>query len=71
METLNLSNHNRITLTLTNQGWNATYSGPKGLKIADLFGTSTIPTAFTAQASAETVRREIERLNAGYIVEVQ
>jgi hypothetical protein len=51
-----------ITLYRTPDGWMARHSDPT---VKELFGTDTLPTAFTAAASAETVIAEISRLNQG------
>lgn len=49
-----------ITLYRTPDGWMARHSDPT---IRELFGTDTLPTAFTAAASTETVLIEITRRN--------
>lgn len=58
----------RIKLHRTPQGWLATWLGPESARIVDLFGTDTIPTAFTARATPEHVKARIEALNPGYVV---
>ena len=50
----------KITLFRTDQGWMAQDDDPE---VRRLFGTDTIPTAFTATAEPEFVAREIARLN--------
>ena len=47
--------------------WTATLDG---ISANMLFGTSTLPTAFTLQMEAQEVRRRIEELNPGCIVAV-
>lgn len=59
---------NIITLSISRGSWVATYSGPHAEPIKRLFGSATIPTAFTSQASIETVSREIKRLNPGTVI---
>ena len=54
-----------ILLSLTGNGWVATHSDPA---IADLFGTDTIATAFTAGANADDVLTTIARLNPESLV---
>jgi len=49
-------------------GWVATFSDPT---VKQLFGTDTLPTAFTAQASVDVVRTEIQRRNPGADVQVR
>jgi hypothetical protein len=61
---------NRIELSRTEQGWVAEYYGDGAEVIQQLLGTTILPTAYTAQAEAATVRRTIERLNPGYTVTV-
>jgi len=53
----------QITLTRTSQCWLARFEGPQAVRIQELFGTTVLPTAFTAHAEPGTVQREIERLN--------
>jgi hypothetical protein len=43
--------------------WVAVHKGPHAEEIVRLFGTDTLPTAFTAAARAETVHRVIADLN--------
>ena len=56
-----------IKLYKTEQGWMAQFSDPA---IRGLFGTDTIPTAYTAQANAEKVRAAIQERNPIETVEV-
>lgn len=58
----------KITLRKTNTGWMATFHGDA--EMLELFGTDTIPTAFTAQAPAGMVLKEIAALNPGYEIEI-
>jgi hypothetical protein len=54
-----------ITLTLDPAGrsWLATTTGPAAAQLIDLFGTATLPCAFTVDATADEVLREIRKLN--------
>lgn len=61
---------NRITLFRTSQAWMADYAGPHAVNIERLFGTTLLPTAFTAKALPETVKRTIQSLNPAVIVEL-
>ena len=56
----------KIQLINSKQGWLARFINDQ--KVTDLFGTDTLPTAFTEEASPMEVKREIERLNSGYEV---
>ena len=60
--------HQRITLTRASDGWTATFHDDA--HVYDLFGTYTIPTAFTALAEADVVQAFIQRLNPLATVEV-
>jgi hypothetical protein len=51
----------RIELFMTAQGWMARHIGDS--RISQCFGTNVLPTAFTAEAEAHVVLREITRLN--------
>ena len=55
---------NWIILTPGSDSWIATYTGEHSVQIVALFGKASIPTAFTSRAHAQTVRAEIQRLNA-------
>jgi len=46
---------------IANQGWFARFVGDEN--IIELFGTDTLPTAFTSNACFETVSKEIQSLN--------
>lgn len=59
---------NAIQIHLGPQGWNATYTGPHAKRIADLFDTCTLPTAFTAAAPLATVIAEVQARNPGVVV---
>lgn len=52
-----------ITLTLVGSQWLAVYSEPMAAKLRKMFGTDTIPTAFSELAEPERVKREIGELN--------
>lgn len=56
----------------TETGWVVDMlDAPDANKIQDLFGTTTLPTAFTYAAPFETVKRSLEALNRGaQVVEV-
>ncbi len=56
---------NQIRIHLGPTCWLATYQGPHASLIIELFDTATIPTAYTARASLETVVAELQRLNPG------
>jgi hypothetical protein len=62
---------NTIRLYCTETGWMARYRGAGASLIRELFGTDTLPTAFTRQASWQEVKATIEHLNPGCRVEVQ
>lgn len=57
-----------ITLTNSETGWNATWSGDLAPKIQAQFGTTTIPIGFTATADVSVVITSIQRLNPDCIV---
>lgn len=50
-----------ITLIRTSGGWSAKFSGKAGEQIRALFGTDTLPTAFTSEADPRRVQAEIKR----------
>ncbi len=52
-----------ITLRRGLDGWLATWSGDDAARVRGLMGSATVPTAFTAVACADSVLREIARLN--------
>ena len=52
-----------ITIYRTAGGYMARYSGHEEAEVQRLFGTDTIPTAFTARADAGHVRDSIAHLN--------
>jgi hypothetical protein len=62
---------NQIILFNTHDGWMARSIGPHASEIVGLFGTDTLPTAFTARAEGELVLQEIQRLNPGIDVRIQ
>ena len=49
----------KITLTRTSTGWSAKFEGEAARTVRAAFGVDTIPTAFTAQAPAAKVQKEI------------
>jgi hypothetical protein len=56
----------QIELRRTATGWTATYmvDGGPDQSIVQLFGTATLPTAFTARATCDEVLLNISRLNS-------
>ena len=54
-----------IELTLTDAGWMARSDDPE---VQRLFGTNTVPTAYTERTSAERVLSAIQMLNPDAIV---
>lgn len=50
------------------RGWEALWQGPHANEVAELFGTTTLPTGFTEKAEAGAVLKEISRLNPGVVV---
>ena len=58
----------QITLFLTANGWIAKHSGNLGEEVFSLFGSYTLPTAFTSAASPDTVIAAIARLNPDVLV---
>lgn len=56
----------QIRLFKTANGWMTDFVGDS--EIQSLFGTTIIPTAFTAQADSQDVIEEISRLNPRYEV---
>ena len=59
-----------IILHCINNTWLAQHTEEDRQKIVELFGTNTIPTAFTAQAPAAMVLAQIRQLNPGKTVEL-
>lgn len=59
---------NGIILTKGATGWNARYVGPHVAALVRLFGTDTIPTAFTLQAAAPDVVAAISAMNPGVTI---
>lgn len=59
-----------IKLLKQPDGWMAIHCGPLGAEVMELFGTNTLPTAFTAQADELTVLQAIQHLNPGVTVTV-
>jgi hypothetical protein len=56
----------QIELRRTVTGWTATHmiDGEPDQSIVQLFGTATLPTAFTARATCDEVLLNISRLNS-------
>ena len=65
-----MSNNNVITLTKTNEGYNATYSGDCHAMILELFGTDTLATAYTQNANPYYVLNMIQTANPEAKVEL-
>lgn len=51
-----------ITLIRTSTGWSAKFSGDAAVEVRYAFGTDTIPTAFTAEATAKQVEQELRAM---------
>ena len=58
----------RLVLHRTERGWMAQFVGDS--VVQSLFGTDTIPTAFTSTASPEEVKEKIQALNPEYQVSI-
>ncbi len=58
----------RITIWNDGQQWQATFHGDSEVK--RLFGTDTLPTAFTSQADGARVLAEVQRRNQQCRVEL-
>lgn len=56
-----------IKLIYNKNGWLAKFENDERVK--ELFGTDTIPTAFTKNASPAMVLQAIKKLNPGFTVE--
>lgn len=59
---------NTITLRRESNCWTATWAGPRAEEIKSLFGTATIPTAFTASAAPDVVLAAVKKLNPEHLV---
>jgi hypothetical protein len=59
---------NEILLHMGEYGWLATFVGPHATRLVNLFGTSTIPTAYTARTSLESVIAGIAARNPHAVV---
>jgi hypothetical protein len=57
----------RIKVWWSSNGWLADFVGDE--EIQELFGTTLIPTAFTAQSRKEIVIQSLKELNPGYQVD--
>jgi len=62
---------NCIYLRLCRTGYIARWEGPEAARIFDLFGTTEIPTGFTAHAAPDVVLAEIQRLNPDCTVSLE
>lgn len=60
----------RITLERTPDGWVAHHEGPIASEVEQLFGTTSIPTPFAAEANPEELIAQIQQLNPGVEVSV-
>ena len=58
----------QIRLEKTRTGWNAQFLDGGAVKA--LFGTDTIPTAFTELADSHTVLTAITKANPGFVVSI-
>jgi hypothetical protein len=56
---------NRILIHLGESGWLATYQGAHTRNVIELFGTATIPTAYTSRAPIGLVIAELRNKNPG------
>ena len=56
-----------IKLYRSADGWMAVFSDPQ---VVALFGSDTLPTAYTAKAAAEAVLAGVRRLNPGVAVSI-
>jgi len=65
MASMEVEDMETIKLFKKNEIWMARFSKPE---IRELFGTDTLPTAFTSHISVNTVLTEIERLNPDAVV---
>ena len=66
-----LNESGRITLKRTDNGWTAHFTGEAAETVRFAFGTNVLATAFTAQAPAATVRKEIQAKWPHCVVTVQ
>ena len=62
---------NKILVSLTRDGWVCRFVGPHAASIVELFGTDTIPSAYTARCSGSDVLAGIRALNPGVEVECE
>ena len=68
MENTNMEN--QILLYIVKDTWHAKFIGPHEESIVRVFGTNTLPLPFTARASADTVRADVEQRNPDCFVSV-
>lgn len=52
----------KITLKRTSTGWSAKFEGDAAATVLSAFGVDTIPTAFTSEAPAANVQKEIRHM---------
>ncbi len=60
----------RIDLYRTPEGWQARQFGVDAEECRRLFGTDTLPTAYTARADGEKVRAAIQALNPDHEINI-
>lgn len=60
----------RIDLYRTPAGWQARQFGADATECQRLFGTDTLPTAYTARADSAKVGAAIQALNPGYEINI-
>jgi len=58
-----MSEVNRIVLRKTTNGWMADWQGPHSDEVKSLFGTTVLPTCYTARAEPDLVLSAIRKLN--------
>ena len=58
-----MSEQDTIYLQLVDDSWMATFVGTESYRIAELFGTTTIPTPFRAAMDGENVKARIQKRN--------
>lgn len=65
-----LAAENRIVLSKSDSGWMAKWEGPMSVEISKLFGTTELPTGFTAMAPGKYVVAQLQALNPDVAVEM-
>jgi len=66
-----LNESGRITLKRADNGWTAHFTGQAAETVRFAFGTNVLPTAFSVEAPAANVKREIQAKWPHCIVTVQ